>query len=109
MFQKLVTKSNEGFKTVHAETVSEYQKDDGHDIDKNIYAFIDDQDKKKFEDSRLGEDKYGNNILHFIFFLPDMPKFNSLNATNTGLLEKDTSNCDLRTKIRNIFLKVAID
>ena len=87
MFTHLVQNSNEGFKTVHAETVKEYQKDDGHDIDKNVYAFINEEDKKKFEDSRLGEDNYGNNILHFIFFLPDMSKFANLNATNKGLLE----------------------
>jgi len=38
-----------------------------------------------------------------------MSKFANLNATNKGLLEKDTNNFDIRTKIRNIFLKIAID
>lgn len=39
MFKYLVEHSNEGFKTVHAENVSEYSKENGN-IDKNIYSFI---------------------------------------------------------------------
>jgi hypothetical protein len=75
-------------------------------LEKNKYAFINKEDRKKFEDSRIGEDNYGNNILHFIFFLPDMPKFKE---SYKFLLDKDTSDFDERTKIRNIFLSTAID
>ena len=52
MFKKLVEQSNEGFKTVHAEYVSDYTKEDGADIDKNIYKFINERDMDLFEKSR---------------------------------------------------------
>ena len=104
MFKYLVEHSNEGFKTVHAENVSEYSKENGN-IDKNIYSFINQEDMNLFENSRQCEDKYGNNILHFIFFLPDMPGFKE---KYHHLLEKDTSKLDVKTKIRNIFLETAI-
>jgi hypothetical protein len=106
MFKSLVVNSNEGFKTVHAEYVSDYTKEHGADIDKNIYAFINKSDMKLFEKSRQCEDKYGNNILHFIFFLPDMPEFYS---KYQYLLEKDKSPLSDATKIRNLFLDIAIE
>ena len=106
MFKQLVENSNEGFKTVHAEHVSDYTKEHGADIDKNIYAFINQEDMDLFENGRQCEDMYGNNILHFIFFLPDMPGFKE---KYHYLLEKDTSHLDVKTKIRNIFLDIAIE
>ena len=52
MFKSLVENSNEGFKTVHAVHVSDYDKKHGADIDKNIYAFINKSDMRLFENSR---------------------------------------------------------
>lgn len=105
MFKYLVKHSNKGFKVVHADKVSEIDGDDG-DLEDNKYCFINKEDEDLFEKSRLGQDKYGNNIMHFIFFLPDMPEFR---FKYKEMLEADKNNYDDRTKIRNIFLKLAIE